>query len=307
MRWFGWLRRRPAKAAGGATVEMGDGFPVVVVGGRLRKAGVPYAMPADLAEINRLDFQHYLLRYIFQGLYAAPIRDPASILDVGVGTGRWAYEMAQRFPHAKVVGVDIMPPPSDTATTSGAADTRPPNYSFVAANVLEGLPFPDASFEFTHMRLLYSAIPHTRWPFVIGELARVTRQGGWIESVESAVPLQPGPALTRFSTTINSLIAHRGIDPLDGAQVGEMLRAAGLVDVATRRIDVPIGSYGGRIGAMMATDLLAGIEGFGGLLPQMGLATAEQVQQMLAELRAEFASPENRAVGPFYIAYGRRR
>ena len=305
MRWFGWLRRRSTSA--GAPTEMMDGFPVVVVGGRLRKAGVPYAMPADLAEINRLDFQHYLLRHIFQGLYAAPIRDPGSILDVGAGTGRWAYEMAQLFPHAKVVGVDITPPPSDSAAVTGAADVRPPNYTFVAANVLEGLPFSDASFEFVHMRLLYSAIPHTRWPFVIGELARVTRQGGWIESVESAVALQPGPVLTHLSTMINSMIARRGIDPMDGAQVGEMLRAAGFADVATRRIDVPIGAYGGRIGTMMATDLLAGIEGFGGLLVQMGHSTAEQVQQMQTGLRAEFAAPENRAVGPFYIAYGRRR
>lgn len=307
MRWFGWLRRRPASASAGAPAEMADGFPVVVVGGRLRKAGVPYAMPTDLAEINRLDFQHFLLRHIFQGLYAAPIRDPDSILDVGTGTGRWAYEIAQLFPRAKVVGVDITPPPSDTPAAPGAADARPSNYTFVAANALEGLPFPDASFDFVHMRLLYSAIPHTRWPFVIQELARVTRPGGWIESIESAVALQPGPVLAHLSTTINGLIARRGIDPLDGAQVGEMMRAAGLADVATRRIDVPIGSYGGRIGSMMATDLLAGIEGFGGLLVQMGLSTAEQVQEMQAQLRAEFASPENRAVGPFYIAYGRRR
>jgi SAM-dependent methyltransferase len=264
-------------------------------------------MPADLAEINRLDFQHYLLRYIFQGLYAAPLRNPASILDVGTGTGRWAYEMAQLFPRAKVVGVDITPPPADMPAVPGAAEVRPPNYAFVAANVLESLPFPDASFDFVHMRLLYSAIPHPRWPFVIGELVRVTRPGGWVESVESAVALQPGPVLAHLATMINTLIARRGIDPLDGAQVGELLQAAGLADVATRRIDVPIGNYGGRIGTLLATDLLAGIEGFGGLLVQMGLSTAGQVQKMQAELRAEFAAPDNRAVGPFYIAYGRLR
>lgn len=307
MRWFGWLRRRPAAAPVGAPADLEGGFPVVVSGGRLRKAGVPYAMPADLAEINRLDFQHYLLRYIFQGLYAAPVRSPASILDVGTGTGRWAYEMAQFFPHAQVVGMDITPPPSDTPAVPGAADVRPPNYTFVAANVLEGLPFLDASFDFVHMRLLYSAIPHTRWPFVMSELARVTQTGGWIESIESSVALRPGPVLAHLSTMINTLIARRGIDPMDGAQVGQMLQAAGFAHVATRRIDVPIGAYGGRVGSMLATDLLAGIAGFGGLLVQMGLSTDGQVQQMQHELQMEFAAPENRAVGPFYIAYGQRR
>ncbi|HEU5348577.1 MAG TPA: class I SAM-dependent methyltransferase [Ktedonobacterales bacterium] len=308
MRWFGWSRRnRSAANQAGALTETSDGFPVVVVGGRLRKAGVPYAMPADLAEINRLDFQHYLLRHIFQGNYAAPIRTPASILDVGSGTGRWAHEMAELFPMAKVVGTDITPPSSETSAIPGTPDPRPHNYTFIAANVLEGLPFPDASFDFVHMRLLYSAIPHTRWPSVVSELVRVTRLGGWIESVESAVALNPGPMLSHLSDTINGLIAHRGIDPLDGARVGEMLRAAGLTGIVEQRIDVPLGSYGGRIGTMMATDLLAGIEGFGGLLVQMNLLTAEQFQQMHANLRAEFASPDNRAVGPFYVAYGRRR
>lgn len=306
MRWFGWFRRNRA-AANATNGAMEDGFPVVVVGGRLRKVGVPYAMPADLAEINRLDFQHYLLRSIFQGNYAAPIRNPASILDVGTGTGRWAYEMAELFPGAKVVGVDITPSPTDTSAETGAADPRPRNYSFTSANVLESLPFPDASFDFVHMRLLYSAIPHQRWPFVIGELVRVTRPGGWIESVESAVAVNPGPVLARLSDTINSLIGRRGIDPLDGAHVGEMLRAAGIGDVAERRIDVPIGSYGGRMGMSMATDLLAGIEGFGGLLVQMGVFTSDQFEEVRDGLRAEFASPENRAVGPFYVSYGRRR
>lgn len=308
MRWFGWFRRkRSVSNSMNVSSEMADGFPVVVVGGRLRKVGVPYAMPADLAEINRLDFQHYLLRHVFQGNYAAPVQNPASILDVGTGTGRWAYEMAELFPRARVMGVDITPPPSDTASMPGAADPRPRNYTFLAANVLEGLPFPDASFDFVHMRLLYSAIPHPRWPFVINELVRVTRPGGWIESVESAVALNPGPVLTQLSATINGMIARREIDPMDGAQVGAMLRAAGIVDVAERRIDVPLGSYGGRIGTMMATDLLAGVEAFGGLLVQTGLSTSAEFQQMHASLREEFASPQNHAIGPFYVAYGRRR
>lgn len=307
MRWFGWFRRHRSPEALGASTELQDGFPVVVTGGRLRRAGVPYPMPADLEEINRLDFQHHLLRHVFQGNYAAPIRNPASILDVGTGTGRWAYEMAQHFPRAKVVGVDVTPPPADAPAPPGAADVRPANYSFVAANVLEGLPFPEASFDFVHMRLLYSAIPHDRWPFAIGELVRVTRPGGWIESVESAVALQPGPVLAHLSTMINTMIARRGIDPQDGARVGEMLRQAGLAQVETRRVDIPLGSYGGRIGNLLATDLLSGIGAFGGLLVQMGVMTTEQFEQMHAALRAEFAAPVNRAVGPFYIAYGRRR
>src|SRR5690348_17471363 len=78
--------------------------------GRLFLRGVPYVLPKDMGEVNRLDFQHYMMRAALHGNYAAPISAPESILDVGCGTGRWATEMAQLFPAARVVGVDVVPP-----------------------------------------------------------------------------------------------------------------------------------------------------------------------------------------------------
>ncbi len=172
-----------------------EGSPVAVIGGRVRKVGVPYAMPADTDEINRLDFQHYMLRFALQGNYAAPVTRPASILDVGTGTGRWAREVALEFPAAKITAVDITPPPADEPAAPGALNLRPPNYTFAAANVLEGLPFPDASFDFVHMRLLYLAIPHDRWPSVVSELVRVARPGGWVESLEGGLAAHEGPMM----------------------------------------------------------------------------------------------------------------
>src|SRR5579859_7928219 len=83
MRWFG--RRRASGAAPTA-----DAAPTTLIEGRMRVAGVPYMLPRDMEEISRLDFQHYILRHAFQGIYAPPIGEPSAILDVGTGTGRWA-------------------------------------------------------------------------------------------------------------------------------------------------------------------------------------------------------------------------
>src|SRR5690348_2801367 len=116
MQWFRWLRRDQRAGSGHAAAS------TLVIGGRQRTAGVPYMLPADMQEINRLDFQHYLLRHAFHGNYAAPIRDPRSILDVGTGTGRWAREMAVQFPSANVIGLDIVLPPLDA---EGRTDPRP--------------------------------------------------------------------------------------------------------------------------------------------------------------------------------------
>jgi len=88
-------------------------------GGRRHLAAMPYPLPKDTSEINRLDFQHYLLRTGFRGNFAAPLADPTSILDVGCGSGRWAMELAAYFPIAQVVGVDLVPPATDDTQTLG--------------------------------------------------------------------------------------------------------------------------------------------------------------------------------------------
>jgi hypothetical protein len=84
MRWFGWRRRRAGR------IRELETAPAALIAGRVRSVGIPYMNARDLEEVNRLDFQHYILRNAFQGLYAVPLRNPRDIVDVGTGTGRWA-------------------------------------------------------------------------------------------------------------------------------------------------------------------------------------------------------------------------
>ncbi len=54
----------------------------------------------------------------------------------------------------------------------------PPGYGFVRANVLDGLPFRDSSFDFTYQRLvLVTGIPPHGWTAALPELVRVTKPG----------------------------------------------------------------------------------------------------------------------------------
>ena len=300
---FDWLRR----GRGSATGVVDAASSTDVVAGRVRVRGVPYNLPRDLEEMNRLDFQHYMFRYALRGNYAAPVNAPASILDVGTGTGRWAREMAQLFPQANVVGLDVNPPPIDeAAATAVTGELRPLNYSFTAGNILEGLPFPDASFDFVHMRLLVSAIPHDRWPYVVRELVRVTRPGGWVESVEAVLPVNGGPIAEQLMDWIRAISLRRGVEIADAMAVGALLHAAGAADVSTRLVEIPCGDYGGRVGKMMATDYFSGVKAVGGVIAAQGLATQDQFDQTLAQAMRDIASPRYRCIFPVYIAYGRR-
>lgn len=298
-----WLRfwRRRGDGADKATGQSGKRTPGDTLDDRKRLADAPYVLPSDDKEINRLDFQHYMLRYTLRGNYAAPIHQPMSILDVGSGTGRWGHEMARLFPGANVIGTDLVAPTTDTAPQG---DTTPDNYAFVQGNILEGLPFADGAFDFTHMRLLLFAIPEARWPDVTRELMRVTRPGGWVEMVETGPQQNGGPAMDQIVDWITRASLRRGVNPLLGPRIGEFLGAAGAVNVATRSIALPVGAYGGRVGRLAETDVLGVLAGVKGLVAAQGLATAETYDQAVTMARADLNRYQ--CTLPFYLAFGQR-
>ena len=294
MSWFGWLRRDKQQS----TIST-HGY----IGGRKHTLGVPYALPQDSAEVNRLDFQHYLLRYAFHGNFAAPLDSPHAILDVGCGTGRWAREMAQTFPVARVAGLDINPPSADAGS---AGPARPGDFTFMLGNVLEGLPFPDAMFDYTHMRLMFLAIPADRWEFVARELIRVTRPGGWVELVEAGPEEHGGPDLDQLLAWGTEMLQRRGIDADYGRHIDDLLQRARLAQVGSRDLAIPLGAWGERVGKMMETDFFSGIRALEGVIATMGIATREDFQRTLAAAQAYVNTPKARCVAPFYVVWGQR-
>jgi len=266
--------------------------------GRRFVSSVPYALPKDSGEMQRLDFQHFLLKYGLQGNFLAPIEQPAHILDVGCGTGRWAMELAQQFPKATVTGVDLV----------ATEQAQPPeNYTFVKGNVLEGLPFEDNRFDFVHQRLLVAALPRERWPFVIGELARVTRPGGWVELAECGSPQDdPANPYPQLWATWIAFCQTRAIDFTIGHTIGSMLQQGALQQVQRHEVVFPMGQWGGRIGSMSAEDCLAVGKALRAGVVAAGIKTAEQYDTLFAGTGTQFIQPTGQSKLPFYIAYGQK-
>jgi SAM-dependent methyltransferase len=222
--------------------------------GRRYVMGVPYMLPKDLKEVNRLNFEHYVAHYALKGSYIAPIREPTKILDVGYGTGKWMADMAAEFPGTQIVGVDLTPP---------ALPTIPGNCSFQRGNILHGLPFKDKYFDFVHQRHLGSAVPVRKWPFIIKELERVTCPGGWVELTEYSPTMEhAGPGTMSVASWIEKACEHHNINARVALYLETMLRDAGFVNVSTREQALPVGSWGGRLGSMVATNLEALTQAF---------------------------------------------
>lgn len=70
-----------------------------------------YPIPNDDAELSREDMKHAMLLELLDGQLAlAPLpKTPQIILDIGTGTGIWAIDAGDRWPMARVRGVDISP------------------------------------------------------------------------------------------------------------------------------------------------------------------------------------------------------
>jgi ubiquinone/menaquinone biosynthesis C-methylase UbiE len=296
MAW--WPFRRGARR----DADAGSVVAVRTVGGRRFAAGVPYVLPKDMQEVNRLDFQHYMLRQVRRGNYEAPVANPRDILDVGTGTGRWALEVALVWPAANVVALDIVPPPIDQGAS--AQDIRPTNYLFVPGNVLERLPFEDRSFDYVHQRMLVGAIPRDRWPDVSGELVRVTRPGGGVEAVEAGSAKGGGPALDALNHWGITAAAQRGIDIAMGARIGELFQQAGINRVNAREVLIPLGKRGGRLGLMMEANYFSALENIRPLILALGLTDEETHAATLKQARLEV---EQRRCGvTYFVAYGQR-
>jgi SAM-dependent methyltransferase len=290
-----WRGRQSAQPGGGTALRFGQS-ELRSIADRQYLAEVPYELPKDPEEVNRLDFQHYMLRYMLRGNFAAPIGSPLSILDVGCGTGRWGMEMAFIFPNANIVGVDMV-------NQASIREENLPNYTFVQGNLLEGLPFANNTFEYVHQRLLVLGIPVDKWPNAIRELKRVVVPRGWVELAEASYGIG-APAIERLFYWMGALGKLRNIDVGAVASLDKLMRHNGLRNVHSHKLYIPVGEHGGRLGRWCATDVLAIFKGIRGPIIGAQIASERDFDATLTAFQNELLT--QRSVIPFYIAYGQK-
>jgi ubiquinone/menaquinone biosynthesis C-methylase UbiE len=100
------------------------------------------------------------------------------ILDAGCGTGEVSSRLAELFPGAHVLGVDIVDHHLELARLRYAG--LAPRLTFEHQSIFE-LNAADRSFDLTVCRHVLHSIPHA--DRVIAELARVTRRGGYLHLI----------------------------------------------------------------------------------------------------------------------------
>lgn len=122
-----------------------------------------YPLPSvvDRNETMRLNRQGLGFKIAMDGLYFCPDvverllypkdGEVQKVLDVGCGTGMWAVDMAQRFPHVSVLGIDLSP-----RTPNPASD--PPNVQFQVYDINNGMEQFYGQFDVIQMRCVAGGI-----------------------------------------------------------------------------------------------------------------------------------------------------
>ncbi|RGB40716.1 S-adenosyl-L-methionine-dependent methyltransferase [Rhizophagus diaphanus] len=168
-----------------------------------------YLSNHDDEDIDRQHFNHFFRKHIFQNNFSVPIEERliqggCKVLDIGCGPGSWLLDLASKYENSYFFGIDIKP--------VYPKEIKPENLEFCEADIFNGLPFPDNEFDFVHQEVMSFIIKADQWNYVISELIRVTKPGGFIEIVEYISPENSGPVLANVYKIHFDLCLQRGVD-----------------------------------------------------------------------------------------------
>ncbi|KAG0035034.1 hypothetical protein BGZ82_005434 [Podila clonocystis] len=266
--------------------------PRRVLGGReyYPDKTLPYLLPCDEQESERLLLQHYVMRYAFGSNVIPPIDTTIAgkVLDCGCGPGTWIMEMATEFEDLDFYGFDISP--------MYPSAIHPKNAHFSMANLLDPeIPFASERYLLVHQRNMLLGLTQDAWPGVVQDLFRCVIPGGsgWLQLSEvDPIWCRPGPVSRSVLKMLNETAQNRNVDVLLPQRLDQVLKDVGCEQVKMMMVEIPIGPWGGKIGVLWRDVLKAEMEALKPVVLQAALENAVAAGADIAVCGAEMTTAE---------------
>ncbi|GES97728.1 S-adenosyl-L-methionine-dependent methyltransferase [Rhizophagus clarus] len=254
-------------------------------------------MPSNDDAIDRVHMFHFFQRSLFQSDFSPPIeerlvRESCKVLDVGCGPGTWLLDLANKYENSSFYGID-----NNLAYPN---EIKPGNLNFVRADVFDRFPFPDNKFDYAHQGLMrYTAKPE-QWSFLISEMIRVVKPGGYIELLATSRGefKGTGPVLMKLHEAHFSYCLEKGIDTKTMPNLDKIIKLNPDTPIVNRDEKFFIsGPNGGKIG-MVYQDIHIGFHKSEAtteiLSPILGISKEEYKTMITKDLIEELkhTSPE---------------
>jgi ubiquinone/menaquinone biosynthesis C-methylase UbiE len=233
------------------------------------------------------------------------------ILDLACGSGRWALEIAHLYPHTQVTGVDINKSLIEYVRAHAKVQGIK-NAQYQVLDILDPLPFPDASFDLVNARTLYSSFSPADWPSLLRECYRILRPGGTLRLTEMERHLTNSAANERMWDFLSRalFVTGRSFSP-DGHHIGiiphlgRLQREVGFQHTQNRAFTSEISHMAPHFGNWREQDTYAWqlVEPF---LVKSGVATQEEVQETRLQALKDFLSEDFCAIVFFFTCWGEK-
>lgn len=254
------------------------------------KAG-SYPLPNDEQELERIDIKHHVTMLLSGGnLHIAPLLNPKRILDIGTGTGIWAIEMAEQYPDAQVIGIDLSPI---------QPQWLPQNVRFEIDDCeAKHWTWPEDHFDYVHSRYMIASIGN--WASLVRKAYRHIKPGGYFELQEldprftsDDSSLSPDSNLVYWSKVLIEAAENYNRPIPRYTDYLSWFEKAGFVDIQQVLLKCPMNPWPKNKVLKEAGkfQLLAHVDGLEGV--SLGLFTrgldwkAEEVKVLMAKIRPE--------------------